>query len=381
MRAAGIRIGAIVRKEFRHLWRDRRLLGIVLLLPIMQLLLFSYAISFDVKHIPTLVVDQDRTAASRAYVSAYAASGFFDVVGQDSQTSAVDTVFARGDASVAVVVPAGFGHRVAQDLTPQVAVLVDGSDPNAARIGAAYATALNASLSQKATVTWATREGYDVARSGFLEPRMRTWYNPDRNSSIFLIPGLIVAIIAIVTVQQTAVTLVRERDLGTREQMLVSPLRGWELMVGKLLPWTLLAFADIAVIVVLGQVVFGLPIRGSLWFLTVAAAVFVFCSLGMGLIISAVAPSIEVANIVGLLGSFLPGFLLSGLAFPLASVPWLLRAISYLFPARYMVTISRGVFLKGAGWAELWPQLALLSAYAVIAVALAVLLAKRRERV
>ncbi len=375
-----VRIGAVAHKEFRHLWRDRRLLAIVLALPIMQLLLFSYAISFDVKDIPTVMIDQDRTSMSRHYVSTYTSSGFFDVVGQTSKVNDVDGIFARGEASVAVVVPAGFGEDLAAERKPQVAVLVDGSDPNAARIGSAYATALNATYGQQLTAAWANRQGLDPSSAGVIEPRLRTWYNPDRISSIFLIPGLIVAIIAIVAVQQTAVTLVRERDLGTQEQLMVSPLKSWELMVGKLLPWTLLAFLDIVVIVALGRVVFDLPMRGSLSFLALAAALFVFCSLAMGLIISAIAPSIEVANIVGLMLAFLPSFLLSGLAFPLGSVPTVLNWFSYLFPARHMVTISRGVFLKGAGFAELWPQFGWLCVYAVVAIAIAVVVTKKKAR-
>lgn len=380
LRGSGVRIGAIVRKEFRHLFRDPRLLLIVLVMPVMQLLLFAYAISFDVKHIPTLVLDRDNTAASRAYVQTYTASGFFDVVGRVPDLAAVDDAFERGSAQVAVVIPPGYADTLAHDGSPQVAVLVDGSEPNAARIGTAYATALNATYGQRLTATWAERQGYDTGSVARIEPRVRTWYNPDRVSSIFLIPGLIVAIIAIVTVQQTAVTLVRERDQGTQEQLMVSPLRGWELMVGKLLPWTLLAFLDILVVIGIGRVVFALPMRGSWLLLAVAAIAFVFCSLGMGLLISAVAPSIEVANIAGLLGAFLPAFLLSGLAFPLGSIPLVLQGFSALFPARYMVTISRGVFLKGAGLGELWPQLAALTAYAIVVVGLAVVLTRRRSR-
>ena len=379
MRDSLTRIGAVIAKELRHLRRDKRLLAIVLLLPILQLLLFSYAISFDVKKIPTVVLDHDRSVASRAYLDSYAASGFFTMRGAVSDVDEVHHVFGSGRAAVAIVVPAGFGADLAADRVPQVAVLVDGSDPNAARIGAAYATALNAVTGQQWAASWADRQGYDVSSAGSMEPRIRTWYNPDRQSSIFLIPGLIVVIIAIVTVQQTAVTLVRERDLGTAEQLQVSPMRGWELMVGKLLPWTLLAFVDIAVIVVLGMTIFGLPLRGNLGLLALAATLFVFCSLGMGLVISAVAPSIEVANIVGLMIAFLPAFLLSGLAFPLQSVPLILRGLSYLFPARYMVTVSRGIFLKGAGLSELWPEFLMLGAYAVIVVGIAVLLSRRRR--
>lgn len=373
------RIGAISRKEFRHLFRDPRMLAVVLLMPLIQLVLFSYAISFDVRNVPTVVVDQDQTTASRDYVQAYTSSGFFTVRGQEPM-SAVDGLFERGQVKVAVIIGAGFQRDLDSGGEGPVAVLVDGSDPNSAQLARNYATALNRVYGQQIAVSWAERQGLDLTQLGQLEPRVRTWYNPDRLSSIFLVPGLMVVIIMLVTVQQTAVTLVREREQGTEEQMRVSPLRLPELMVGKLLPWTVLAFADMALIAALGMALYEVPLRGSVAFLLVSAAVFVFASLGLGLIVSALAPTIEIANVVGMMISFLPAFLLSGFAFPLASVPVALQVLSYAFPARPMVTISRGVFLKGAGFAELWPELGQLALYSVVVLALSVLLYARRSR-
>jgi ABC-2 type transport system permease protein len=247
-------------------------------------------------------------------------------------------------------------------------------------MGSTFSRALNQQYGQQIQAEWADGQGLDISQLGRLEPRVRTWYNPERRSTDYLIPGLMVVIIMIVTTQQSAVTLVRERDQGTQEQMLVSPLHRWELMVGKLLPWTLLAFADMAAIVVLSQLVFKVPLRGSLPFLGASMAVFVFCSLGIGLIISAVAPSMESANIMALMVSFLPGFMLSGFAFPLDSIPRVLQWVSFLFPGRYMMVISRGVFLKGVGFAEMWDQLVFLCIYAVLAIVLSSLLAGRRSR-
>jgi len=274
----------------------------------------------------------------------------------------------------------GFARSLARDEKAQVAVLVDGSEPNSAQLGSTFSRALNQAYSQQIQAEWADRQGLDITQFGRLEPRIRTWYNPERRSTDFLVPGLMVVIIMIVTVQQSAVTLVKERDQGTQEQMLVSPLHRTELMVGKLLPWTILAFADMVAIVALSQWVFQVPLRGSVVFLGASMAVFVFCSLGIGLIISAVAPSMESANIAALMISFLPGFMLSGFAFPLDSIPRVLQWVSYAFPGRYMMVISRGVFLKGVGFAEMWDQLALLLVYAVMAILIASLLAGRRQR-
>ncbi|MCB0910508.1 MAG: ABC transporter permease [Propionibacteriaceae bacterium] len=379
MRATLIRIGAIVRKEFRHLGRDPRMLLAVVITPVIQLLLFAYAISFDVENVPTIVIDLDQTQASRTYVEKYDASEFFDVVAHGSSMAEIDTAFDANSARVAVVVPAGFARTLASGEKAQVAVLVDGSEPTAAKVSQAYSVALNQLYSQQLTRQWADAQGLDLTSLGTLEPRIRTWYNPERKSSDFLIPGLMAVILAIVTVQQTAVTLVRERDQGTQEQLEVSPMRQMELMVGKLLPWTLIAFADMALITGLARAIFGVPLRGDFWTLAVGSALFVFASLGMGLVISAVAPSLDTANILAMLIAFLPAFLLSGFAFALDQIPVFLQWVSYLFPARFMVTISRGVFLKGAGFTELWPELLSLAVYAAVMLVVSSILYGRRS--
>jgi ABC-2 type transport system permease protein len=344
------------------------------------LLLFAYAISFDVRNLPTVILDQDNTPASRAYVQTYQTSGFFAVETNATSIAQIDGLFDAGTVRIAVIVPSGFQRALDRGDQAQVAILVDGSDTTAAQLGQAYATILTAGFSRQVLLSWADRQGVDIRQAGQLEARVRTWYNPEQKSSNFLIPGLLVAITMIVTVQQTAVTLVRERDQGTAEQLGVSPLRRPELMIGKLLPWMLLAFADMIVITLLSLWVFGLPLRGSVGLLAVASALFVSGALGLGLIISAIAPSLETANITALLIAFLPAFLLSGFAFPLASVPTVLQWLSYAFPGRYMVFITRGVFLKGAGFTELWPQLVALTGYAAIMLLVATLLYRRRDQ-
>ena len=383
MRASAARIAALVRKEFTHLFRDPRSLALVLLLPVVELLLFAWAISFDVREVPTIIWDADGSAASRAYVQQYAAGGFFTVKGSADSYDDIDKAFERGQARVAVVVPAGFQRAQDAGQRADVQVLVDGGEPTSARMGEAYALALNQRYNATSFASWVARTpgaSVDAPTTGVLEPRVRTWYNPDRLSSVFLIPGLVVVIIMIVTVQQTAVTIVRERDQHTAEQMLVSPLSHTELVVGKLLPWTVLAFVDMAIVVGLGMGLFELPMRGSWAVLAAGSVLFVFASLAIGLIISSVTPSPETANIAAIMVAFLPSFLLSGFAFPIASMPPVLQAVTYAFPAREMVTISRGVFLKGAGLADVWTELLQLTAYAVVAVGVAVRLYGRRAR-
>ncbi len=374
------RISALIAKEFTHLGRDRRTLAVVLAMPVLQMLLFAYAISFDVKNVSTVLIDTDRTPASAAYLRSYASSDFFRVVGTADSLADVDRVFDRNLARIAVVVPPGFGRSLAAGEQATVAVYLDGSEPTAARVGQAFATALNQVYGQRVTIDWADTQGLDVTAAGQLEPRVRTWYNPEKRSSDFLIPGLMVVIIMVVALQQTAVSLVREREQGTDEQLAISPMKRWEMMIGKVAPWTLLAFLDLAVITAVGIWFFDLPLRGSVTVLMLGAALFVFCSLG--------------ARAGDLGGRAQPrdrqharpaavdpaGVHPVRLRLPAGVDPGRLQVVSCLFPARFMVTISRGVFLKGAGFDELWPQLAALGAYAVVVLAIAVLLDGRRRR-
>ncbi len=378
MRATLDRIAAIVVKEFRHLGRDPRALLAVVITPVLQLLLFAYAVSFDVDHVPTIVVDLDHTTQSQDYLRQYQGSTFFTVVAEADDLAAIDQAFDLNQAHLAIVIEAGFGRQLAGGGTGEVAVLIDGAEPTSARISQAYTVAANQLYNQQLTRQWADAQGLDLSSLGMLEPRVRTWYNPERRSSDFLIPGLMVVIIAIVTVQQTAVTLVRERDLGTEEHLEVSPLRKGELMVAKLLPWTAIAFVDVAVIIGLGRWLFGVPLRGDLGTLALGSALFVFAALGLGLLVSAIAPTTDTANILALLIAFLPSFLLSGLAFPLDQIPTVLQWLSYAFPARFMVTISRVVFLKGGGFTQVWPELTALAGYAVAMITISSVLHGRR---
>jgi len=372
------RIVTIARKEFVHISRDWRIIGAILVLPLAQLLLFAYAISFDVRNVPAIVFDADNSAASRAYVEAATNSGFFIARGSVTSYAQIDQAFDRNQARAAIVIAKGFGRAIAEGGTAQATVLLDGSEPNSAELGRTYAAALNHVFGSRVLAEWSGTRGASVPAVGSLDPRVRIWYNPGRSSAAFLIPGLMAVIIMIVTVQQTAVTLVTERVEGTLEQLLISPLRQIELVLGKVLPWAILGFLDTVVITAVSLAVFNVPLRGDVLVLATGMLAFVVSSLSIGMVISAVAPSIESANLIAIVISFLPGFMLSGMAFPLESVPPFLQAVSYLFPGRYMVDISRGVFLRGAGWSILGPQVLELFVYAAVALTLASLLSRRR---
>ena len=372
------RILAIARKEFIHISRDRRTVISVLLLPVMMLFLFAYALSFDVKNIPTAVLDQDQTQISRRFIDSFTQSRYFTIVGRLGTMSQVDGVFDRGDARAIVMIPPGFSDDIAAGRQGEVAVLMDGSEPNTAQLGQTYATGLSRSFDVRVIGQRVAAAGLGGATPRGVTPSVRVWYNPEARSAVFLVPGLIVILTMMVTVQQTANTLVRERENGTLEQLVVSPIRRIELMVGKVLPWMLLAGLNVLVISAFGLLVFRVPFRGDVFTFALGSFLFVLCCLGLGLFISSRASSTEVANQIALIVSFLPGFMFSGFVFPLANIPVVLRAASYLFPARYFMVVTRSVFLKGAGMDILWPQILALTVYAVVAVGLSAALYQRR---
>jgi ABC transporter DrrB family efflux protein len=372
------RILAIARKEFIHIRRDPRLLGMILLMPIFQLFLYSYALSFDIKHLPTAVMDFDHTTMSRQYVNALEQSNYFTVNKSLTTYSEVDKTFESNSDRVVVVIAAGFGDELSAGRQGNVQVLVDGSDANSAALGQAYAGALSRIFGSKVAIAQLQAKGFNTSGAAGLSSNTRTWYNPEGRSASYFVPGLIVVLVTMVTVMQTSITLVREKETGTYEQLVVSPMRRIELMVGKIAPWSLIGAAQIVLISVIGIVAFGIPFRGSPMLLALASLLYVICTLGLGLIVSAVSETIDTATQFAALISFLPTFMLSGYIFPISSMPWLLQAISYLYPARYFIDITRMIFLKGSGFDVMWPDMVALGAFAVIIVSLAASLYRER---
>lgn len=372
------RILAIARKEFIHIMRDKRTLGVILIMPLLQLFLYAYALSFDVKQLPTATLDLDRSAYSRQYIDALSQSNYFTVNNGLTSYAQVDQALESNADKVVVVVAPGFGNAIAAGRAGSVQVLVDGSDANSAQIGSAYAGALSRIFGAKAAVSQLEAKGYSTSSASGLSSATRTWYNPEGRSAAYFVPGLIVVLVTMVTVLQTANTLVKEKENGTYEQLVVSPIKKIELMVGKIAPWAVIGALDIVVIAIVGILVFQIPFRGSVAIFAVASLLYVICTLGLGLIVSARATSVDSANQLAALVSFLPTFMLSGFVFPISSLPAALQWLSYLFPARYFMVIVRTVFLKGGSLAVLWPQLAGLLIFAIAIVALAASLYRER---
>ncbi len=352
------RLIAVARKEAIQLRRDTRSLILAFLLPVLLLILFGYAITWDVDDIPLAVVDLDHSQASRGLVEAFTASGQFRAVAWPARAADAEPLLARGKVRMALVVPRGFAAASAAERVPLQAI-VDGSDANTAEIAINYA--------QAAVAAHALRAAGGQARPPILAVS-RVWYNEELSSRNMIVPGLIAVIMMIIAAMLTALTIAREWERGTMEQLAATPVTRGEIVLGKLLPYLAIGLADVLVISLLGIALFGVPLRGSVPLLAMLSTAFLTGALGLGLFISAVTRSQLLATQVSMLTSFLPALLLSGFMYAISVMPLPLQAISFLIPARYFLVVTRGIFLKGVGVEVLYVQGLLMIAFALLGV-------------
>ena len=353
------RLLALSRKEWIQLRRDPRSMALAFVMPVLMLLLFGYAITWDVRDLELAVLDQDRTAASRALVESFEASGYFTVVERLESYADVDAVVGRGDAATVLVIPPRFASDLAKGRGATAQLLLDGADANSATIAFGYADAIVDGYGRRA-----------MAGAGQVAPpidlRLRTLYNPTLESRNMIVPGLIGVIMMTIAAMLTALTIAREWERGTMEQLASTPATRAEIVLGKLLPYVLIGVVDVAVTAAAGVVVFGVPFRGSVLVFFGQTVLFLVGALGLGVFISAAAKTQLVAMQVALLATLLPAMLLSGFLFEIRSMPAALQAITYLVPARYFITATRGVMLKGVGPETLWVQAAFMVAFAAL---------------
>ncbi|MEJ5240546.1 MAG: ABC transporter permease [Anaerolineales bacterium] len=365
------RLLSIIRKEFLQIFRDLRTVVIILVIPILQLFLLGYAATNDVKNVPLAVLDRSRSPQSRELVEAFEAANYFRIAYQVDSEAELQWLIERGKARAGLIIPPDYATRLLQG-EAQVAVILDGSDPT---IGStAFSTAQLIGQSQATKVLEARLAS--LGRSEMLKPplevRPRVWYNPDLISAYFMIPGVIGMILYAITSILTATAIVRERERGTIEQLIVTPIRPWELVVGKILPYVLLAFFDTLEVLVIGHWWFGVPVRGSLTLLLALSGLLLLSGLGIGLLASTIANTQQEA-MLSVWMTLLPGIFLSGFFFPLEAMPKVLQWISYLIPLRYYLVIIRAILLKGAGLEVLQQEtlaLALLGIFLMGAAAL-----------
>jgi ABC-2 type transport system permease protein len=354
----------IVRKEFRQIRRDKRILGVLLFIPALMLVTFGYALTFDVKHTSMAIFDQDRTKTSREFAQLFFISEYFDRVWNLSSEHEIDRLLDGEHSRVVVIIPKGFSESLVMGRGAAVQVLVDGANSNAAATVLGYVGTIIQQYSLHVIASASMRVG-GRTMSLPIDYQPRVWYNPELESAKFLVPGLIAFILMVTAVISTAMAVVREREHGTMEQIMVSPVRPIELILGKTIPYTIISFIATVAILTAGYFLFGVTIKGSLLLLFVVTLVFLVGALGLGLLISTLVETQQLAFMIAVILSMLPTFILSGFVFPIRNMPPVIQAITYIIPARYFLVALRAIILKGAGLSAFWDQLLLLTIYAV----------------
>lgn len=365
------RLGPMLRKEFIHVLRDVRMRAVLIVVPIVQVLLFGYAVTTDVRHIHTAVCDQDNTVQSRDLIERFAGSGYFDVVRRLSGEEPVGGVLERGTARVVLRIHRGFGDDVAAGRTGKVQLLLDGTDSNTASLVLQYAGKIAAAYNESLLVQRFERETGRRAPAAPVGLMGRAWFNPNLESRPFFVPGVIALLVMIISILLSSMAVVREKEMGTIEQIMVTPMGRVEFILGKTLPFALIGFLDVVLIALVAVFWFDVPIRGNLLLLFAATALYLMSMLGVGLFISTVSATQQQAMMTAFF-FMQPAILLSGFIYPIANMPWPVQLLTYLNPLRYFLVILRGVFLKGVGFTILWPQMAALGLLGAALLALAV---------
>ena len=372
------RLRSLLLKEFKQMARDRRTIILSIVVPVALLLLFGFAVSFDIKEIRIAVWDRDGSARSRALTRAFLASGYFNETGRPASRAQVSHALDAGEVSAVLVIPQGFERDIRRGVPAAVQILLDGSDSSTTSVIQGHARKITQTFAAS-VLTERLRES-GVTGDGDLLPidfRPRVLYNPELKSRNFMVPGLIGVLLTMLGVLQTSLAIAREKDLGTLDQLRTTPLRPWEILVGKMLPYALVAFANAWIALAVGKFLMGVPVRGSLWIFLAGTILFLICALGVGLTISALTSSQQGAQTAAFLGSMLPVFYLSDYMFPIRNMPVALQWITYLIPARYYLTVLRGTLQKGVGLEELSGAFVALAIYAV-AIGVMGILAIRR---
>ena len=371
------RLTSLIRKEFIQILRDPRTLILVLIIPIMQLFLLGYSATNDVRNIPLAVYDQDRGPAARSLLDAYRAADYFSLAYDvDSETELRDLIDS-GKARAGLILPPDYSTQVQERGSAGVAFILDGSDPTVASTSLSAAQLIGQQYSTNLMVEQLARRGLSGALQQPVEVRSQVWYNPDLVSAYFMIPGVIGMILYALTSILTATAIVRERERGTIEQLIVTPIRSWELVVGKLLPYVILAFLNTLEVLAIGALWFKVPIRGDLGLILLLSGLFLLSSLGIGLLASTIANTQQEAMLTVWM-TLLPSIFLSGFFFPLEAMPKILQWISYIFPLRYYLAIIRSLMLKGVGAGALQNEILALGIFGVVIMAAASLRFRKR---
>ena len=367
------RIKHMLIKEFIQIFRDPKMKAIIFVMPILQVLIFGYAVTLDVNHIATGVYDLDNSVVSRELIARFENSGYFDITSRIEDPDHARDLIDRGEASAVIQINKGFGNALRAGRTADLQLIVDGSDSNTAGVVLDYSAKIVGQFSQAVLINRFTRVNGTFLTPGRVELETRTWFNENLESRNFYVPGVIAIVVMLITLMLTSMAVVREKEIGTIEQIMVTPITSAEFILGKTLPFALIGFANVMLVTLIGVFWFGVPIRGSLLLLFFATGLYLLTTLGVGLLISTMSRTQQQAMMSAFFFYF-PAVLLSGFMFPIANMPQVVQWLTYLNPLRYFLVIIRGIFLKGIGPEILWPQMVAL---AVLGVATLWLASKR----
>lgn len=350
----------IIKKEFQQFRRDPKMFGIVLIAPVIQLIFLGYAVNLDVENVPTVVFDQDRSQVSREYIQRYTSSGYFDVYEYVDNYNDLKTEIENGNAILGLVIPTNFENKIGRNETVKLQAIFDGSDGNTGAIAAGYVASINNKFAQDIITEYRDRMGIKISRVGSIGAEVRAWYNPTLKTRIFMVPAIVGLLLSIITLVLTSLAIVKEKEIGTLEQIIVTPIKPFQLMLGKLIPFAILGFATVAIVFTAMAAIFGIIPRGSIVFLFASSFIYIVSTLGLGLYVSTISKTQQQAMMLAMFLVMLPMVFFSGFSFPIENMPQVLQWVTYIVPLRYFMTIVRAVILKGAGMAELWMEVAAL---------------------
>ncbi len=371
------RIKQMLIKEFIQVFRDKRTRFVLIIPPIVQMLVFGYAATFEIKNVPAVVLDLDHSQESRELISRFTASPYFNVKRQLTSSGELGEIIQRGDAMIGIEIDAGFAQKLRKGETAPVQVIVDATNSNTALIASSYISQIASSFSKQNQLDRVSRIAPQlVSLMPSVELAQRPWYNTDLRSRWFFVPGVIGSLTLVLVIVLTAFAVVREREIGTLEQIMVTPIRPYEFILGKTLPFFLIGLVDVTLIATVGTLWFQVPFRGSIFVLFSGAVLFLICMLGVGLLISTVSSTQQQAMVTAFF-FIMPAITFSGFGFPLATMPQWMQILSYVIPLRYFLIVLRGVYLKGVGFSILWPQMAAMAGLGTLLLAISILRFKK----
>lgn len=372
------RIIYFIKKEFQQFRRDPKMFGIILIAPVIQLIFLGYAANLDVDKIKTVVYDQDKTYESRKLIERFTSSNYFKIYDYTNNYREVTNYIDNGKVILAIVIPKDFEKNINRNQTTTLQIIFDGSDGNTANIAGGYIQGIVTSYAKNLIVKRLNRIGLKSIPAGSISAEERIWYNPTLKTRNFMVPAIVGLLLSVITLILTSLAVVKEKEIGTMEQLIVTPLKPHQIIIGKLVPYVLLGFLAIIIVLTAMRVIFNIPVKGDIIFLFFSAFLYILSALGLGLFVSTISKTQQQAMMLAIFVVLMPMVFLSGFAFPVENMPQIIQLISYLVPLRYFIDIIRGVVTKGLGFAELWQNAAVLLFMGVLILSLSTLRFKRK---